>query len=234
MFSLKIVPTICSSLGSPSLDFCSFCFHLCYLHLSGPVPVHVLQLVHLLLLRDVVLHLRQLGEVGLLLHEPLLLLLLLGNLPGHHLVVRPDLLQLLRPRRYLLVQPLRLRHQLVQLVLQRVQRLHGLPRGHLELEQLLVALLDLGHVLLVLNLQLVEVDVVQHVAHLLLLAELAVYLVDLALESGVLELQLLNQGVPLAQLVLHVAHHLFCYSSSSSHVLSSHNNVTLELICITL
>lgn len=50
-----------------------------------------------------------------------------------------------------------------------VQDLHRVACRHLELQQLLVALLDLLNILLVLNLQLVKVNVVQHIAHLLLL-----------------------------------------------------------------
>ena len=74
----------------------------------------------------------------------------------------------------------------------------------------------------------------EDVAHLLLLAELGLDLLLGGLKSGVLEAQLLDHCFPLPELVLHVADDLLGHGFAGPHVLSSHDNVPLELVRLLL
>ena len=73
----------------------------------------------------------------------------------------------------------------VHAMLERLERLHRLACRHLELQQRLVPLLDASHVWIFLDLQLVEIDVVQHAARLLLLLKLRLGLQDVRLDRRV-------------------------------------------------
>ena len=70
-------------------------------------------------------------------------------------------------------------------MLERLERLHRLACRHLELQQRLVPLLDASHEWIFLDLQLVEIDVVQHAARLLLLLKLRLGLQDVRLDRRV-------------------------------------------------
>lgn len=180
-----------------------------------------LELGNLDLALDVLLLLDQLDVLVLLLHELLGVVHLLadGLLEGEQLLVLVqdavqlivaliDVLLLLRQRVHLGPHLPVVAHGVVQLVGELLlQLVEGLLRGgglQLQLDQGLVALVDVLHELLVLDLQLMEVNELQVVAHLVLVLDLGLRLQDLALEGHVLALQLVDQLFLLLQLVEHV------------------------------
>lgn len=73
-----------------------------------------------------------------------------------------------------------------------------------EVEQRLVAIVNVLHKLFVLNLQLVKVNELEVVAHLVFVLDLGLGLEDLALEGVVFALQLVNELVLLLELVVNV------------------------------
>jgi hypothetical protein len=83
----------------------------------------------------------------------------------------------------------------LELLLEAIESLHSLSRVELECKQLLVSFVDVFDVFLVLDLELVEVDELEVVAHLLLVLDLILGLHDLRLQRLVLQRQLLNQRI---------------------------------------
>lgn len=83
----------------------------------------------------------------------------------------------------------------LELLLEAIESLHSLSRVELECKQLLVSFVDVLDVFLVLDLELVEVDELEVVAHLLLVLDLILGLHDLRLQRLVLQRQLLNQRI---------------------------------------
>ena len=83
----------------------------------------------------------------------------------------------------------------LELLLEAIECLHSLSRVKLECKQLLVSFVDVLDVFLVLDLELVEVDELEVVAHLLLVLDLILGLHDLRLQRLVLQRQLLNQRI---------------------------------------
>jgi len=107
-----------------------------------------------------------------------------------------------------------------QLLLKAVQSLHCLSGVKLQRKQLLVALFDILHMLLVLNLQLMEIDELQVVTHLLLVSDLGLSLKNLLLERYILELQLVDKCLLCLELVVHVLQQFLSIVLSSPTVFS--------------
>mmetsp|Transcript_37447 Transcript_37447/g.89014 ORF Transcript_37447/g.89014 Transcript_37447/m.89014 type:complete len:316 (+) Transcript_37447:298-1245(+) len=207
--------------------------HLSDLELPLPVRHLLLQVLHLGGQVDVVHHLRTVRVLCLDLLDPVALL---GALPSLldalHVVAEPgeDRLALAD----LLPEPLPLGHELCESVLHVVQRLDCVPGAELHLEEFVVPLLDLLEVLLVLDLELVKVDDVEHLAHLLLLLQLLLHLGDLHLDRGVLHLELLDGDLLHPEAVLHEPQHLLRHRLPRSGVLRAYDDVPLELVGLLL
>lgn len=101
---------------------------------------------------------------------------------------------------------------------------------NLRVEEFLVFLFDLFHVFLVLDLQLVEVNELQFVSHLLLLSDLVSCLHDLRGKSGLLVFVLLNEGSLLLVLLLEKLFNAFCLDVTSATVLAPHQYLSLEVV----
>ena len=106
-------------------------------------------------------------------------------------------------------------------LLEGVERLYGLARVELESQQLLVSIVDVLHMLLVFNLQLMEVNELKVIAHFLFVFDLILSLHDLGLERLVFQGQLLNQRVFRLLFVFKIFDKLFSIVFASSSVLSS-------------
>ena len=106
----------------------------------------------------------------------------------------------------------------LELLLEAIECLHSLSRVELECKQLLVSFVDVLDVFLVLDLELVEVDELEVVAHLLLVLDLILGLHDLRLQRLVLQRQLLNQRILRLLLVVKVLRQLFSIVLASSAV----------------
>lgn len=117
-------------------------------------------------------------------------------------------------------------HGVLQLLLQGVQSLHGLARVQLQGKQLLISLINVFHMFLVFNLELMEVDEFEVVSHLLLVLDLCLSLRNLRLQGRVLQGQLPDQGVLRTLLVLHVLHQLLRIVFASPAVFSSGEETT--------
>ena len=111
-------------------------------------------------------------------------------------------------------------HGILELLFERVECLHGLPRVQLKRQQLLIAFINVLHMLLVLNLQLMEVDKLQVITHLLFVLDLRLGLGDLRLQGRVLEGKLPDEGILCAFLVFHVLNELFGIIFASATILS--------------
>lgn len=200
--------------------------HFSYLNLSLPVLNAVLQVHSGVLL---VHELQWIGHVGDLQLQGLLLLLqvasavdlitgLLDVLLGAHLLILFSF--------HVSVDALLHAHGVLQLLLQGVQGLHGFARVQFQGQQLLISLIDVLHMFLVFNLELVEVDELEVVSHLLLVLDLRLSLRDLRLQRRILKGQLADQSVLSTLLVLHVFHQLLCIVFASSSVFSSGEETT--------
>mmetsp|Transcript_20972 Transcript_20972/g.49668 ORF Transcript_20972/g.49668 Transcript_20972/m.49668 type:complete len:236 (+) Transcript_20972:214-921(+) len=208
--------------------------YLCNLDLASPTAHRTLEVVHLCLLLNVVQHLRHVGlrlsiAPHLAVRTRRMLLLLLH--PRYFLA---DLGQRLLALTCLALEPLRLSGQVVQLVLQRIEHLHCVARGELQPQQLVVALFDLLKVLLIFDLELIKVDYVKDLTHVLLLLQLPLHLLDLALERHILEPQLLRHRALCTQLLLHIPHSLLRNSLACAEILRACHNVPLELVRVLL
>jgi len=123
-------------------------------------------------------------------------------------------------------------HDLVQSLLGIQQLSADLARTDLGVQKFLVLLLDLLHVLLVLDLKLVEVDEFQLVAHLLLLCYQVGSLGDLCGQRALLVLVFLDQGLLLAVLLLEVSLDSLGFNVARPAVLPTHKDLPLEVIGI--
>lgn len=190
-----------------------------YLDLSLPVLDTVLEFDGRVLLVN---EFKRVGHVCNLELQCLLLLLQIAGAVDFiarllYVLLCPHLLVLLglHVAVYALLHP----HGVLELLLEGVECLHGLARVQLEGEELLIALVDVLHVLLVLYLQLMEVDELEVVAHLLLVLDLRLGLGDLRLKRGVLQGQLPDERVLGPLFVLHVLHELFGIVFASASIL---------------
>jgi hypothetical protein len=123
-------------------------------------------------------------------------------------------------------------YDLVELLLGLQQLRTDFARTDLGVQQFLILLFDLLHVLLVLDLQLVEVDELELVAHFFLLCYLVGSLDDLSRKSGLFVLVFLNQRLLLPVLLLEEFLDPLCLDVAGSTVLPAHQNLSLEVIGI--
>mmetsp|Transcript_18515 Transcript_18515/g.32113 ORF Transcript_18515/g.32113 Transcript_18515/m.32113 type:complete len:258 (+) Transcript_18515:278-1051(+) len=107
----------------------------------------------------------------------------------HQRNVFHEFLQVLFALLDFLLQPRLLGTELVQLLRQRIHGLHSVPGGQLQFDQFLVLLFDALQELLVLNLQLIKINGVQHFAHVFSLLQLMFVFGNLRLESLGFQLQ---------------------------------------------
>ena len=99
----------------------------------------------------------------------------------------------------------------------------------LEFEQLFVLVIDVRHVLLVLDLELVEVDELEVVAGFVLLADLLLGLNDLRFECFDLGCILLNHDILLPELILPVLDNLLRLDLPSAGILSIDQDLAMEV-----
>lgn len=96
-----------------------------------------------------------------------------------------------------------------QVLFQMVQLLHNLAGVQLQLKKLFVAVIDVLDVLFVFNLQLVEVNELQVLSHLVLVLYLALRLQNLHLVRHIFRLKLVDLSLFLLEFVEHVLGKLF-------------------------
>ena len=106
------------------------------------------------------------------------------------------------------------------LLFQIVEGEDDLCLARLQIDNFLVSLFDFLYVLLVLNLELMEINELQVITHVLFRLDLVFLLANSVLEGHVFELQLVDKGVLRLEFVLHVFHKLFGIVLASPPVLS--------------
>lgn len=99
-------------------------------------------------------------------------------------------------------------------------------------QQLLVLLLDFLYVFLVLDLQLMEVDKLELIAHLLLLRDLVAGLDDLGRQGLLLAFVFLNEGFLLSVFLLKEFLDSLSFNIARPAILASHQNFSLEVVGI--
>lgn len=105
-------------------------------------------------------------------------------------------------------------------------------RAYLRIKQLSVFLFDLLDIFFVLNLQLMEVNELEFIAHLLFLRNQVGCFSDLCSQWALFVLILFNEGSFLSVFLFEVSLNSFGLNVTSSTVLSTHENLSLEIVCI--
>lgn len=121
---------------------------------------------------------------------------------------------------------------LIQLLFRFQEFSSDFSRTYLRIKQLCVFLFDLLDILLVLDLQLMKVNKLELIAHLLFLGNQVGSFGNLCSQWALFVLILFNEGSFLSVFLFEVSLNSFGLDVTSSTVLPTHENLSLEIVCV--